>query len=297
MGYMDERANLTGKVAAVVGGAAGVGAAVTMALANAGVDVAFCDVRAHEIEVIRAEVERLGRRVMSRVTDAWEPDQLTAFYGEFDEQFDHLDVLVNVVGGGVRQRNFDEMSAEDWSVDVHRNLLWAMQSASLAIPRIRASRRGGSIINFTTIEAFRGCPQVAPYAAAKAGLTSFSRSLAVELGPERIRVNAIAPDTTPRASSGKSLSPEVLAATGYDQPELVSRSHATYIPMGAPPPADHLGDAVLFLASDLSMSVTGTTLHVDGGTWAAAGMLHWPGRRGWAPTPPPIVFRHDDAFG
>jgi NAD(P)-dependent dehydrogenase (short-subunit alcohol dehydrogenase family) len=294
--YLDERANLTGKVAAVIGGAAGVGAAATMALARAGVDIAFCDIREDAVENTRADIEALGRRVVGCTTDAWDPEQLITFYEAFDEAFDHLDVLVNVVGG-VRQRRFEETTPEQWTADIHRNLGWAIHSISLAVPRIRAGGRGGSIISFTTIEAHRGAPEVAPYAAAKAGLTSFSRSIAVELGPERIRVNVVAPDTTPRVSTGKSLPEEVLRASGYDNPELVAKSHATYIPMGAPPPAEHLGDAVVFLASDLSSSVTGTTLHVDGGTWAAAGMLHWPGARGWAPTPPPVAFRDDATFG
>lgn len=297
MGYLEERASLKGRVAAVIGGAAGVGGAVTAALAKAGVDLAICDVRGPELDAAADQVAALGRTVVSQVTDVWEPDQLASFYDAVDNRFEYIDVLVNVVGGGVRSRPFDETSAARWAVDIHRNLGWAMQSTSLALPRLRASGRGGSIINFTTIEAFRACPQVAPYAAAKAALTSFTRSLAAELGHERIRVNAIAPDATPGASRGTTLAPEVLAATGYDRPDLVARSHATYIPLGSAPPADALGDAVLFLASDLSSSITGTTLHVDGGTWAAAGMLHWPGPRGWAPTPPPILFRHEETFG
>ena len=295
MSYLDERANLTGKVAAVIGGGAGVGAAVTIALARSGVDIALCDINADAVRTAKDAVTSLGGKAHAAVVDAWNPEQLTAFYDDYG--FAHLDVVVNIAGGGVRQQPFDQMTSEQQTAAVHRNFGWVMQSISSAIPHLRASGSGGSIINFTTIEAFRGAPQVAPYAAAKAALTSLTRSLAAELGPERIRVNAIAPDTTPRASSGKSIAPEVLAATGYDQPELVARSHATYIPMGSPPPPDAIGDAVLFLASDLSSSITGTTLHVDGGTWAAAGMLHWPGRRGWAPTPPPIAFRNEDAFG
>ena len=297
MGYIEDRANLAGKVAAVIGGANGIGAAVTLALASGGLDIAMCDTDEGALTSTHAAVERIGARITSTVTNAWDVDELTAFYERIDSVHDHLDVVVNIVGGGAQQRAFAATGADSWIADIHRNLNWAIQSISLALPRLRASRRGGSIISFTTIEAFRACPEVAPYAAAKAGLTSLSRSLAVELASERIRVNCVAPDTTPRASTGKSLRPEVLAATGYDQPDLVARSHATYIPMGAPPPADQIGDAVLFLASDLSASITGTTLHVDGGTWAAAGMLHWPGPRGWAPTPPPVLFRDLAAFG
>jgi NAD(P)-dependent dehydrogenase (short-subunit alcohol dehydrogenase family) len=294
MGYLEERANLGGKVAAVVGGAAGVGAAVTLALAKSGVDIAFCDWNGDAVDATRSEVEKLGRQVTGQVTNAWDLDQLGAFYSAFDADFDRLDILVNVVGG-VQQRAFVDVTFEQFSGDVHRNLVWAMQSMSLALPRIRAGGRGGSIISFTTIEAHRGAAGYAAYAGAKAGLTNFSRALAVELGPENIRVNLIAPDTTPSESIAKQMTPEALSRMGAT-PEQLAESFATYIPMVTPPPVDDLGDAVLFLASDLASTVTGTTLHVDGGTMAACGFLRWPGERRWGPTPPPTLFR-DDASG
>jgi NAD(P)-dependent dehydrogenase (short-subunit alcohol dehydrogenase family) len=121
-------------------------------------------------------------------------------------------------------------------------------------------------------------------------LTNFSKALAVELGPERIRVNLLAPDTTPSAAIAKQMTPEALRAMGAT-PEQLAKSFASYIPMVTPPPVDDLGDAVLFLASDLSRTITGTTLHVDGGTFAASGVLRWPGDRRWGPTPPPMLFR------
>jgi NAD(P)-dependent dehydrogenase (short-subunit alcohol dehydrogenase family) len=292
MGYLEERANLAGKVAAVIGGAAGLGRAATMALAKAGVDIALCDIDAEALEATRNEVEQLGRRVTARVTNAWDQEQLSGFYDGFDNDFDHLDVLVNVVGG-VRSRTFADARVEQFTADVHRNLGWAMQSMSHAIPRIRASGRGGSIISFTTIEAHRGAAGFAAYAGAKAGLVNFSRSLAVELGPERIRVNLVAPDTSPSVGLNKIFGPEALGAMGIT-PELLARAFAAYIPMGSPPPAEDVGDAVLFLASDLSSSITGTTLHVDGGTWAASGFVRW-SESGWSPLPPPRFFRDDHA--
>jgi hypothetical protein len=78
--------------------------------------------------------------------------------------------------------------------------------------------------------------------------------------------------------------------------ELRTKALATYVPSGVSPSAEELGDAVLFLASDLSSSVTGTTIHVDGGTWASSGFLHWPEPFGWVPVPPAPVLR-EDAFG
>lgn len=291
VGYLEERAGLEGKIAIVVGGGAGVGAAVTSALARAGVDVAFCDIDADAVASTRADVERFGRRVVGRVADAWDEADLAAFYDTFDEDFDRLDILVNVVGG-TEQRQFADSTAEQWKADVHRNLGWAMQSINLAIPRIRAGGRGGSIISFTTIEAHRGAAGYAAYAGAKAGLVNFSRSLAVELGPDRIRVNLVAPDTTPSESVGRRMTPEALAAAG-SSPQLLAKAFASYIPMVSPPPPEALGDAVLFLASNLSSSVTGTTLHVDGGTWAASGFVRYPGERVWGAVLPARLFRDE----
>ena len=295
MGYLEERANLAGKIAAVVGGAEGVGAAATLALAKAGVDIAFCDINAEALKETRTAVQALGRRVSAHVTDAWDLDQLGRFFDSIKEDFGRLDILVNVVGGSTRG-SFADAPIEQWTTDIHRNLVWAMQSMSLAIPLIRAGGRGGSIISFTTIEAHRGAASYAPYAGAKAGLVNFSRSLAVELGSEGIRVNLVAPDATPSARISKQMTPEVLRAVGAT-PEMMARAFGVYVPMGAPPPVEDLGDAVLILASDLSASITGTTLHVDGGTWASSGFLRWPDQAdqtrhgGWGPTPPPWFFK------
>src|SRR5262249_40424492 len=131
--------------------------------------------------------------------------------------------------------DFADSSFEEWTLEIHRNLVWAMQSISLAIPRIRAGCRGGSIISFTTIEAHRGAASHAAYAGAKAGLVNFSRSLAVELGSERIRLNLIAPDMTVSASLAKRWNAEALQARGLS-PELLAKAFETCIPMGSPPP-------------------------------------------------------------
>jgi NAD(P)-dependent dehydrogenase (short-subunit alcohol dehydrogenase family) len=133
----------------------------------------------------------------------------------------------------------------------------------------------------------------AVYAGAKAGLTNFSRSLALELAPEGIRVNTVASDATPSARLTAMLEEMEQRSPGTMSPEARAKAHAVYVPAGAPPSVDDLADVVLFLASDLSRSVTGTTLHADGGTWAASGFLRWPGSYGWAPSPPADLVRDD----
>ena len=97
-------------------------------------------------------------------------------------------------------------------------------------------------------------------------------------------MNCIAPDTTPSKTSFASLPQELLDATARLTPAQIDQLWKLYIPQGFQPPVEELGKAVLFLASDPSSSITGTTLHVDGGTSASMGFLRWPHGGGWLPT-------------
>ena len=284
MSLIEQRANLHGKIAAVIGGASGIGAAVTLALAGAGVDVAFCDINAPALGPIRTEAERLGRRALAFAADATDSQQLAAFYAAVAAQFDRLDIVVNVVGG-VHRRDFMDATFEQCAADIQRNYGYVLESVRHAVALMRKAGRGGSIINFTTIEAHRGAAGFAVYAGAKAATTNFTRALAVELGKERIRVNTLAPDTTPSEGNMKALSPQLLARMGDIPAEAVKASMDMYIPLKAQPGAQDLANGVLFLASDLSAFVTGTTLHVDGGTMAAAGFIDWPFDDGYLPVP------------
>jgi NAD(P)-dependent dehydrogenase (short-subunit alcohol dehydrogenase family) len=284
MGLLEQRANLAGKVAAVIGGAAGIGAAVTTSLAGAGVDIAFCDIKARELEDTRAAVEKMGRRALAKVANAIEPAQLRGFYEALAAQFDRLDIVVNVVGG-VSQRLFMDATPEQCAEDIQRNYGYVLDSARHAIPLIRKGKRGGSIINFTTIEAHRGAATFAVYAGAKAGLTNFTRALAAELGPERIRVNTLAPDTTPSEGNTVALPQATRDKLATVSHEALVEGFKMYIPMQASPAPEDLANTVLFLASDLSAFVTGTTIHVDGGTSASLGFVNWPFGDGWVPVP------------
>lgn len=284
MGVLDDRGRLDGRVAAVVGGASGIGAAVTLALAQTNCDIAFCDIKSDAVASTRAAVKKLGRSVLGQIADATDPTALAEFYRAVAGHFERLDIVVNVVGG-VRQKPFMSATAAECAADIQRNYGYVLDSTRAAIPLIRRGGRGGSIINFATIEAHRGAAGFAVYAGAKAALTNFSRSLAVELGAERIRVNVIAPDTTPSEGNYMALPPEVREQNAHVPPEWMQQAFKMYIPMEVPPAPDDLANAVLFLASDLSKCITGTTLHVDGGTWAASGFINWPQGEGYLPVP------------
>lgn len=286
MGYLADRAGLAGRKAAVIGGGSGIGAAVSLALARSGVDVSMCDLQGEGMAATVAQVRALGREAFGVAGDACDRAVLERFYASVASAFDRLDIVVNVAGG-TTQKAFMDMNGDDFASDLRRNYGYVLDSVQLAVPLLRRGGRGGSIVNFTTIEAHRGAAGFAVYAGAKAGLTNFTRSLAVELGPERIRVNALAPDTTP--SEGNRLAiPEPLRSRLAAVPlPAMMQALGMYVPLQAPPMPDDLADGVLFLASDLSRFVTGTTLHVDGGTMAAAGFLRWPFGEGHLPIPAP----------
>ncbi len=285
MGLLEANAALSGKVAVVVGGAAGfIGRGVTLGLVQAGVTVVTCDNDREGLAAIGPEAEALGGKVYPVYADVTEPDTLDAFYDKVEAGFDRADILVNVAGG-VRRSLFEHTSRTDHARDIRLNYGYIIDSCQRGMRMLRRSGEGGSIINFTTIEAHRGAATYAVYAGAKAATTNFSRALAVELGAEQIRVNCIATDTTLARASNSALAPEDferLAALGED---ALAKSIEFYVPQKRPPSVEDVVNGVLFLASDLSRSITGTTLHVDGGTSASLGFLDWPYGDSFMPAP------------
>jgi NAD(P)-dependent dehydrogenase (short-subunit alcohol dehydrogenase family) len=273
MGHLEDRAGLRGRVAIIVGGGGGLGRACALDLGRAGMRLALCDRNAELLAETVATLTSEGVDVVTATLDARDETALGSF---FESVGDRLDVLVNVVGGTFSQP-FEESSSKGWDAIIRTNFTWLLHSIQLAIPRMRAAG-GGSIINFTSIEAHRAAPSYAVYAGMKAAVTNTGRTLAVELAPDGIRVNTIAADITPTEGMQA-----MLAAAD----EAVSAVADTVsIPMGRKGTYEDIGGCALFLASDLSRYVTGQTLHPDGGALASSGWFHWPGI-GWRNTPPP----------
>jgi NAD(P)-dependent dehydrogenase (short-subunit alcohol dehydrogenase family) len=135
MGFLEDQANLSGRAAVVVGGASGIGEAVTLALASAGVDIALCDINAAATASTKARVEALGRQALAIVTDATDAASLNGFYVEVGRTCKQVDILVNVVGG-VSQRAFLEATAEQCAADIQRNYGYVIQSIRAAVPLI-----------------------------------------------------------------------------------------------------------------------------------------------------------------
>lgn len=280
--YLEQRMGLAGRVAVVHGGGGGLGAGIALDLARAGVHLCLADRDEQALAVTAAEARRAGVSVLERVLDVREPEALARFYADVAAAHDRLDVLVNVVGGVIRQP-FAENRPKGWDALYRANYQWLLHATQQALPLLRRSGRGGSIINLTSIEAHRAAPGFAVYAGFKAAVTGFTKSLAVELAPEGIRVNTIEPDMVPTGGI-RTVAPDD-GTQVWEETEVGRQRARIGIPMGRAGRLDDVAGAALFLASDLSSYVTGTSLHPDGGVTAAAGFFHWP-QAGWTNVPP-----------
>ncbi|MBV1689097.1 SDR family oxidoreductase [Novosphingobium sp. G106] len=285
MGLREAHEAMKGKIAVVVGGAAGyLGRGTTVGLANEGVRIICCDNDREGLATIVPEVEAMGGKISAHYADVMDEASLDAFWDAVEAETDHIDILVNVAGGVARSM-FDQTTRETHQKDIRLNYGYHIDSCQRALPLLRKSGNGGSIVNFTTIEAHRGAATFAVYAGAKAALKNFSRTLAVEIAQDKIRVNCLASDTTLARASNAALSPTDVARLIELGPDALDKSSAFYVPMKRAPTPEEVVDGVIFLASDLSRTVTGTTLHVDGGTYAAMGWIDWPEGDGFMPAP------------
>lgn len=277
---IEQRAALQGKVAYIIGGADGIGRAATLALARCGVDLAICDYNTEALAETAQAVRELGRRIVAIEANILDEAAIDRFYEQALAEFPRIDILVNLAGG-TYQRDFLTSTRQQDADDIRRNYGYVIQSIRAAVPHMP---RGGSIVNFTTIEAHRGAGSFSVYAGAKAATSNLTKALAVELGPRGIRLNEIAPDTTFSKGNMNAVKPELLAEMIAAGEEAGANAMKLYVPLGVAPTPEHLADAVVFLASGLSAMISGVTLHVDGGTGAAMGFLNWPYDSGMLPT-------------
>lgn len=262
--------DFTNKAVLVTGGGVGIGRAIVEAFHGAGARVITIEHRADRADELRAALP--GVTVVDG--DVTQPGDVAALAARVGADFGKLDVLVNNVGDFLVIGPFETMSDADEERVLATNLGQVMRVTRAMIPHLKAAGPGSSIINVTSIEAFRGVPNCVVYGAAKAGVTGFTMSLSLELAPYGIRINCIAPETTD--------TPQV--AIDYVIPQK-NRAHMDkWIPLGRfGQPRDCAG-AALYLASDLAGWVTGTTIHVDGGALAAAGWYRTPEGQ-WTNTP------------
>jgi len=239
---------LTDRVAVVTGAAVGIGEAVALAFARFGAHVAMCDRDVPNLDATADGVEAAGRRVVAAELDVRDGPAVADFLATVREELGPVDVLVNNAGGGFHSP-FVDVSEKGQDSLIRENFVSVVHFSRGVVPLM--PERGGSIVNITSIEAHRAAPGFAVYAAMKAGVANLTKSLALELGPRRIRVNCIAPDVIPTPGIGQEM--------------------GVHTPLPVEGHVDDVAGAAVYLASDLSRFVTGTTVHVDGGNLAAGG--------------------------
>jgi NAD(P)-dependent dehydrogenase (short-subunit alcohol dehydrogenase family) len=277
---------VTDHVAIVTGGGAGIGGGIAVGLATFGADVVIADIDPDRGEVTARQVEAAGRRALVLPTDMSSTEQIRAMVqGAFD-QFGRIDVLVNNAGG-VRQGRFLDQSERSWRRHVDLNLFSLFATTAAAVPFMIEGERGGSIVNVASIEALRAAPGFAVYAACKAAMTNFTRTMALELAEHGIRMNALAPDLIATPGLRGLISgpvPDPLPPAPNEEVERRRR----YIPLGAEGLPEDCASVAVFLSSKMGRYVTGTTISVDGGTWAASGWTR--GDDGWQLYPGQAAF-------
>lgn len=272
--------DLTDQVAVVTGGGAGIGRGCAVALARCGADVVIADIDPQRAEEAAALVEAEGRHAIAATTDVMDSDQVRAAIAAADERFGRLDILINNAGG-VTSRLFLEQSERSWRRHIEINLVSALAASAAAVPLMIRGGRGGSVVNVASIEAYRAAPTFAVYAACKAGLVSFTKTLAVEVAEHQVRVNCITPDMTitPGNHGQRSgpVDPDTFDRRSPEQQAAIER----YIPLGREGVVEECGAVVAFLCSPLASYITGTTVPVDGGTFGASGWVRAPDGAGW----------------
>jgi NAD(P)-dependent dehydrogenase (short-subunit alcohol dehydrogenase family) len=266
---------LEGRIAVVSGGAAGIGGGVSRRLAAEGAHVVANDIDGDLLAENVTTIQAAGGTVTPVVADIRTREGVDAVVAAAQGvDGGRVDALVNNVGDYRPNGRFLTTSEDLWDALYAINLQHVFRMTHALAPGM-VERGRGSIVNVSTVEALRGIPANAVYSAFNAGVNLFTKSLAIELGREGVRVNAIAPDMADTLQT-----PADAMRRGRD-PKLVQ----SWIPLGRFGDPDDYGDVVVFLASDLSRFVTGHVIPVDGGTTAASG---WYGRadgRGWTNLP------------
>jgi len=266
------KVSLKDRVAVVTGGGGGIGRGIAIALAGAGAKVVVGDIIAERAGEVADTIAKAGGEAEAVTMDAMESDKVRDLVLQADRRFGALDILVNNVGG-TSPRPFLEQSERSWQRHIDLNFISVLAATAAAAPLMIRGGRGGAIINVSSIEASRAAPNFAVYAACKAGMENFTRSMALELAEHGIRVNAIAPDHTLTPGIMGNRAGPVDPSTWRKRSDKEVDGLLRIIPLGREGVEEECGDAAVFLACDLSAYVTGTVLPVDGGTSASFGWM------------------------
>jgi NAD(P)-dependent dehydrogenase (short-subunit alcohol dehydrogenase family) len=253
--------DLSGRTALVTGGGRGIGRAVAVGLASAGADVAIVDRDLSEVDSARAEIEAMGRRCVLLDADLLSADACETVVEQAVERLGGLTILVNNVGTNIRLA-LDDVGESDWDAVVDLNLK-SFFFVTRAAGKAMRQAGYGKVVNMASLMALSVFSNphgqtYGPYSASKGGVISLTRSFAVEWAIDGVRVNAVCPAFV-----------DTELTRPLREDPLVSSAIAGRTPMGRFARIDEVVGPVIFLAAPASDFVTGTTLLVDGGWYAA----------------------------
>lgn len=246
--------DIKGRTVIVTGAGQGIGRAYALGLARVGAVPVIADLNRPAAERVADEVRADGGECLALQVDVGEPGSVDAMVGAVMERYGRVDVLVNnaAIFSTLKMRPFDEIPFDEWDRVMRVNITGCFLCARAVAPPMRA-QKSGSIINISSAAYVMGRPNYLHYTTSKAALIGMTRSLARELGPHDVRVNAILPGAVETEVARETVSPEQL------RQQIAARSLAR-----TEDPTDLVG-VMMFFASDASRFVTGQSIVVDGG--------------------------------
>jgi NAD(P)-dependent dehydrogenase (short-subunit alcohol dehydrogenase family) len=247
---------LDGKVALITGAGAGIGRGAARVFAEAGAAVGLCDVVETTGAEVAREIERDGGRALFVPADVADPVSARRFVDEVAGAFGRVDVLLNNAGVASHRASVQDLAEAEWQRVMAVNLHGHFYCAKYAVPHIiRAG--GGAIVNTASVLAQATLPGGVAYTTSKAAVIGFTKALAHDLGPHRIRVNCLLPGSTDTPMMWQGVAPAERMAVEAE----VSLAQ----PLGRVARPEEIARVALFLASDAASFVTGATVVVDGG--------------------------------
>ena len=243
---------LQGNVAIITGGDSGIGRSVAVLFAREGADVAILYLDQHQdADQTRKVVEEQGRTCLTFAGDVADRDVCRKVVDETLAKFGKLDILVNNAAEQHPQKGLEDISEEQWEKTFRTNIFGMFQITKAALPHLK---EGASIINTTSVTAYKGSPQLLDYSATKGAITAFTRSLSMNLAERGIRVNGVAP--------GPIWTP--LIPSTFDADKVAE--FGANVPFKRPGQPDEVAPAYVYLASSDASYVSGQVIHVNGGT-------------------------------
>ncbi len=249
--------DLTGKTAFVTGASRGIGRAIAVALAQAGADVAIVARSAEGLADTADDITAAGRTAVVIPANVTEQAEVSGAVAAAIDRLGHVDIVVNNAGGSNFMVSFRDLRLSGWDKLIRLNLSSAVYVCHAFAGHL-LDRGGGSVINVASVAGVASAPLIAPYGAAKAGLISLTKSLAVEWAPNGVRVNALCPGWT-ATDLNRNLWEDPVAGPGT----------VATVPMRRWARAEEMAGPAVFLASDAASYVTGQAIIVDGGQTAS----------------------------